>query len=232
MSFFRNHNAILLKVTLCLILPSMALAQEEEKITLQFVSFPKSTSPEPVELLIGEGKTMEVKIPSNALSEPYQVPLLSKWVVGKSEIGQDEKTTFAIYGQGSALDSKNQLIILVRKGAENADGMELIAVDNQRASFGGGSYLFMNVAKIDIAGEVGDQKFTIKPNARTILKPEGEDDAKVFQTMFYFRKDNEAKPFFSSKWPVNDKARSLVFFYHDPHNQRLRFHSIRHFLID
>lgn len=205
-------------------------AQEAEQVTVQFVSFPKSPSPEPVELLLGEGKTIEVKIPSNTISEPYQVPAIATWAVGKTEIGPEEKTIFKIYGQTPALGSKNQLIILVRKGANNAEGMEVIPIDYQNANFGGGKFLFMNTSKVDIAGEVGDEKFVIKPGARSIIKPESQDGAKTFHTMFYFRKDEEAKPFFSSKWPVNDKARSLVFFYHDPNNQRLRFHSIRNFL--
>jgi hypothetical protein len=47
---------------------------------------------------------------------------------------------------------------------------------------------------------------------------------------FFFRKEGEPRPFFSNTWPANKKARSMVFFYHAPHNDRLRFHSIRDYL--
>ena len=35
---------------------------------------------------------------------------------------------------------------------------------------------------------------------------------------------------FNSGAPANDKTRSMVFFYHDPHNERLRMHTIRDYL--
>lgn len=54
--------------------------------------------------------------------------------------------------------------------------------------------------------------------------------ANQFFTEFFFRKEEEARPFFSSTWPANEKARSMVFFYHDTHNERLRMHTIRNYL--
>jgi hypothetical protein len=32
------------------------------------------------------------------------------------------------------------------------------------------------------------------------------------------------------RWPVNDRARSMVFFYHDPESMHIRMHAIRDFL--
>ncbi len=54
--------------------------------------------------------------------------------------------------------------------------------------------------------------------------------ANQFFTEFFFRKEEETRPFFSSTWPANKKARSMVFFYHDTHNERLRMHAIRDYL--
>ena len=196
-------------------------AQEGENVTLQFLSFPKSLDPKPVELLIGDGKTLEVEIPTNELSETHKVKRLSTWAVGKSDIDKDGKPTFKVFGQAKALGSAKQLILLVRKGAENADGMEVIPIDNDIANFGGGKFLFMNAAKVDIAGEAGGVKFAIKPGAHTIIKPKADANGRTFHAMFYFRKDNEVRPFFSSKWPISDKARNLIFFYHDPETGRL-----------
>jgi hypothetical protein len=226
---FTRHPALLLVASFGLSLIPCS-AQEGEKVTLQFLSFPKSLAPKPVELLIGDSKTLEVEIPSNELSKPYEVKRLSTWAVGKSEVGEDGKPTFTVFGQGRALASPNQLILLVRKGADNADGMEVIPINNDVANFGGGKFLFMNAAKVDIAGEAGGVKFAVKPGAHTIIKPKAGENGRTFHTMFYFRKDNEARPFFSSKWPTGDKVRSLIFFYHDPGTKRLRMHTIRNFL--
>lgn len=205
-------------------------AQEAEEVTLQFVSFPKTIAPEPVELFLGEGNTIQVEIPTNMLSKPYQVPAQKTWAVGKLEAGEDNKMVFNAYGHAPALDSKKQLIVLVRKGETNAEGMELIPIDNRLANFGGGKFLFLNMTTIDIAGVCGDEKFLIRPNTRSLIQPKSNDGTKTFHAAFFFRKEDDAKPFFSSRWPVSERARSLIFFYHNPHNQRIQFHTIRNFM--
>ena len=230
-------NPIVRLVLLAIGICSAAIAQEAEKVTLRFISFPKSANPQPVELLIGDGKTMEVKIPTNALSEPYKVPRLSTWTVGKLEPAKsaDANPVFTTYGTAPALASANQLILLIRNGKENAEGMRVIPLDNNTDHFGGGQFFFMNASKVDIAGMLGGTQFVLKPGKHTIIEPkevnrrEGGGPEGVF-TEFYFRKETEARPFFSSTWPANKKARSMVFFYHDPTNERLRMHTIRDYI--
>jgi hypothetical protein len=208
-------------------------AQEGGEVTLQFLSFPKALDPQPVELLLGEGKTLEVNIPTNELSKPYKVTRLASWAVGESATGEDGKPAFKVFGQAPALASPKQLILLVRKGATNADGMEVIPIDNRVENFGGGKFLFMNAAKIDIAGEIGGEKFAIEPGKHVVVRPmtgKTENGKKLVHTSLYFRKGEEAKPFFSSVWPLSEKVRSLIFFYHDPETKSLRLHTIRDFL--
>ncbi len=218
-----------------LVLP--VFAQEPEQVTLRFLSFPKSANPQPIELLIGEGETLEVKTPTNALSQPYRVKRLSSWSVGKLEAAKskDEKPSFTTYGSAPSLASSEQLILLIRNGKENKDGMRVVPINNNTSDFAGGKFFFMNASKVDIAGMLGGAKFALKPGAHTIIEPkemskrEGAD-SDLFFTEFYFRKETEARPFFSSNWPANKKARSMVFFYHDTHNERLRMHTIRDYI--
>jgi hypothetical protein len=218
-------------------LGSWATAQEAEMVTLRFLSFPKNADPQPVELRVGEEKSIEVKTPTNALSQPYQVKKLSTWSFGKLEPAKSdkEKATFTSYGSAPSIASSNQLILLIRSGKENKDGLRVVVMDNQISNFGGGKFFFMNAAKVDIAGMLGGKKFALKPGAHTIIEPtetikrEGSSSG-LFFTEFFFRKETEARPFFSSSWPHNEKARSMVFFYHDPHNDRLRMHTIRDYL--
>lgn len=223
---------------LCLIaLGTPLIAQEAEQVTLRFLSFPKSANPQPVELLLSEGETLTVKIPTNALSAPYKVKRLTTWAVGKTEpAANEEKTTsFTSYGSAPALASSDQLILLIRNGKENRDGMQMIVMDNSAKQFGGGQFFLMNAAEVDIAGMLGGTKFSLKPGKHKIIEPkemiqrEG-GEANQFFTEFFFRKKTEARPFFSSTWPANKKARSMVFFYHDTHNKRLRMHTIRDYI--
>ncbi len=204
-------------------------AQDGGEVTLQFLSFPKSIDPKPVELLIGDTKTMEVAIPSNELSGTYKVKRMANWSVGKTATDKDGKTVFKSFGQATALASSSQLILLVRKGADNAEGMTVVPLENEIANFGGGKFLFVNAAKLDIAGDVGGEKFVIKPGQHTIIKPKPGENGRTFLAVFYFRKDDETKPFFSSKWPTSESARGLIFFYQDPETQGIRMHSIRDF---
>jgi len=203
---------------------------QEESVTLQFLSFPKAIDPKPVELLLAEAKTLQVEIPSNELSKTYKVPRQTVWAVGETTTGEDGKPIFKVFGQAPALTANKQLILLVRKGENNSDGMTVIPIENDIKNFGGGKFLFMNAAQVDIAGDTGGVKFVIKPGTHTIVTPKADEDGRNFLAMFYFRKDTEARPFFSSKWPIGDNARGLIFFYHDPEGNHLRLHTIRDFV--
>lgn len=224
-------KSIYFVLPLCLLSTARLRAQEEEKVAVQFLSFPKAIDPKPVELLVGENKTIEVKIPTNEFSEVYHVKRMENWAVGKIETGKDNKPAFTVYGGAKSLAAPSQLILLVRKGQENSEGMVVIPIDNQLTNFGGGQFLFVNAASLDVAGQLGDSKFVVKPGKFAIIKPKPQTDESksLVHATLYYRKDDVVKPFFSSTWPVNNRARTMVFFYEDPSTGHLSLHSIRDF---
>ena len=203
---------------------------QEATVELQFLTFPKTSEPVKIELLIGESRTMELEVPSNELSQPVSVPAMESWVFGKNERDEKDKVVFKIYGQAKAIGNNKQLVLLIRKGKEIADGIDVRPIANDVANFGGGKFLFMNAASVDIAGETGEVKFAIKPGMKTIIKPKPDQTGRLFHAMFYYRSDKESRPFFSSKWPISENTRGLIFFYHDPDSKQLRMHSIRNYL--
>lgn len=93
--------------------------------------------------------------------------------------------------------------------------------------FGGGKFLFMNAAKVDIAGVVIEVKLVVKPGEHTIIKPKPAAGKDVVSVSFYFRKEDAPRAFFSSRWPIGDHPRALVLFCHDPESLRIRMHTIR-----
>lgn len=224
---------ILLIVALaCVLMPWSASAQEK-KVSLQFVAFPLSSDPKPVELLIGEGKSVQVELPSNSLSQTYQVPAMKNWRLGKTIEGTDGKPAFSLYGQTPASSSEKQLVLVIRKGNEDADGFDMVSFDSDSTGFGGGKYLFLNGAKVDIAGDAGGSKFALRRLDHAIVAPkpsEVNNKHKYLYITLYFREGEEATPFYSSTWRFSEKARTIVFFYHEPHNGRLRTHTIRDYL--
>jgi hypothetical protein len=212
---------------------SLACFGQGDQISLQFVSFPKLGKATPLELIVGEGKTINVELPTNCLSPIYKVDRQKQWLLGKSTTDDEGKLAFETYGKINALTSSEQLILVVRKGSNDSDGFELIAMSNQKSQFGGGKYFFMNAAKVDIAVEIGDKKVSLKPRTHTLVEPNPskvKGKRKYLYTHLHFRKGTKAVPFYSSTWRFSKKARCMVFLYHDSHTQQLRTHTIRDYI--
>jgi hypothetical protein len=212
----------------------LPLYAQEQQVTIQFVSFPLSNDEEAIELITGEGETIQVELPTNRLSMEYKVPKLQKWVLGKTIEATDKAPkTFDIYGQVPAIASGNQLILVIRGGPDKPNEFTLTAFDSGQTGLTGGAYLFFNASKVDIAATIGESQFALKPQAHKLISPtrsKEEKEQNQLYTRLYFRKGEEAIPFYTSSWRFNEKARCMVFFYHDTHTNQLRTHTIRSYL--
>lgn len=224
----------MLRLFIATLFTSMSPAQQEQ-VTLQFVTFPKWTTREPIQMVTGEGETIEFIAPSNSFSKPYQVPKLSKWVFGRVTRNEKGESVFDRYGEGQSLNSKSQLILLIRTGKEPKDGLKVIALDSQLNEFGGGRFFYYNASTFDIGGMMGKTQFVLKPTDYKIITPK-PDDIEVkggfsfVQVVHLYRKEEVQNPFFNSTWHVNPKARSMIFFYQDNDAKRLKMHTIQDFL--
>lgn len=205
-------------------------AQNASEVSLSFVSFPKSEEPVKLKLALGEGKFLDFEAPSNWLSPAIRVASMGTWVVGLTVNGPDGKPAFKELGRATAPASSQQILLLSRKGKANTDGFDLVALDSRASGFGAGKYLFMNAAKVDVAGVVGEEKFVVKPGMHTIIEPKIPSGQHTFHTALYFRKGEDARPFFSSEWRISDDARNLIFFYHDPLTTHIRLHAIKDYI--
>ena len=218
---------------LCLCVLSLNCFAQEDQVLLQFVCFPKRTNGKPVELLIGQGKTASVELPTNCLSPVYKVNRLTKWILGKSSTGDEGEFVFDTYGAAPSLTAPKQLVLVIRKGANVADGFKLIPMSNEASKFGGGKYFFMNAAKVPIAVKIGGTKFALKPRDHKLVKPtpsKVKGKRRYLYTYLHFRRGTEAVPFYESTWRFSEKARCMVFLYHDPHSNQLRTHTIRDYI--
>lgn len=235
------HSAICLNRTRCLytcllLLTGFSLlpcsAQEGAKVSLEFVCFPRASDAEPLQLLTGDAKAIEIETPSNEVSKAHMVQARSTWVLGKMITGDDGKQKFEVYGKTKALASSKQLLVLLRKGATNADGFEIIALDSQKIKFGGEKFLFLNTSKVAIAGKIGKQSIALKPGSHSMIKPKPDRGVRknLCHVSFAYLRNKEWKIFSSTTWPVHKNARALVFFYQDPTTKRLRLHAIRDFM--
>jgi len=216
-----------------LLFSTIILSAQDMEVSVQFVSFPISNDSEPIELFVGEGKSIAVELPTTNLSPVYKVPAMNQWVLGKMEVGEKEQKTFKPYGKAASTGTGIQLILVIKKGKTFADGLELNPIKYATADFAGGDFFMINTTKVDIGIELGSTKVGLKPDTFKLVKPEASKEVNGNKQLFikvYFRNEDKMKPFYSSTWRLNDKARSLVFFYHDPNSQRIRTHTIRNYL--
>ena len=184
---------------LCATAVSMSAHAQTSTVNLQFVSFPKAANDEPIELLLGEGRTMVVEIPTNSISKTYKVPALSTWSLGKSSTHEEGEFIFQIYGKVQSLGTTDQLILVIRKGRNDTDGLELTPLNNNPEGFSGGKYFLLNATSVDIAGTIGTGKFSLKPKQHDLIAPKPtkiKGDRKYCFAKFFFRKEEEVQPFF------------------------------------
>lgn len=203
----------------------ISMQSGQGQMTLQFVSFPAISDPQPVQLFLGEQKTLDIQIPSDVPSPPYQVPASSAWTIGKSGPEKDGKPQFTVLGTAPSLTSKHQLILLFRKGATDADGFKVVPMDFS-SQFGDKMLLFINMAKEEFAAEVGGVKFSVKPGAQRIISPKADQGENLCHADLYFNSENTWKPFFSANWPLYDNTRGLFFIYSDPNSSDLKLHAV------
>lgn len=206
-------------------------AQEQETMRLQFMTFPLTIEPLEVELVVGEGQTIKLKVPSNEFSETARVPRMASLVFGESVMDAENKPSFKVYGRGKAAAESKQLVLLLRRGKTMADGFEVRAIPSDIEHFGGGKLLFINASTTNIGGKAGHQPFALKPGGHTIIKPKLEANGRLAYVEFFYSRDGKPIPFFNSMWPVADNNRGIAFFYNDPNKQnKITLHSYREFL--
>jgi hypothetical protein len=226
---FTGTASCILMVATCVLMP-ISRAQQAPQVSLQFLSFPEQPENEPVELLISEGKTIKVDIPGNELSSVYHVPPLASIAVGKTTANEKGETAFQVYGNANSIAAKKQIILLIRKGEKNSDGFAVLPLDAQLNEFAGGNYLLINASKMQVGGTIGDKKFSLKPGQKNLLKPNASHTSGGCQVTLSYLKEEKWKVFYDTRWVVNTRYRSLIFFYQDPESGNLGVTPIMDFL--
>lgn len=211
-------------------LPAAALAlfvlapvapAQEQKVKLRFLAFPAQTPPEPVELLVGEGITIEVDTPGHEISQGHLVAPLGSIIVGKTVTDSEGKPSFKIYGQAKGIPAREQIILLLRKGRESSDGFVVLPIGADVNSFGGGSFLFVNASDLRIKGTIGNLNLDISPGKLGVLTPKPDFEGDICQVTLSYLRDDKFKRFYDTRWSANKDVRSLVIFYQNPQTGRL-----------
>lgn len=226
-----KHDYAYFFVALLFSISNTTTAQVEGPIKLQFVTFPAYTG-EPIELYMGEDENIPIELPSTGLSRVYTLEKIPNCILGRTTTNDAGDTSFEKFGQTAPLTSNEQIILVKREGKDASEGLTLIPFSNDSSGFSSGKYLIMNASRVDIAGQIGKDKFLIKPNNHTMLDPEpsrSEGGRDYLYVKIYFRKGDSAHNFYSNIWRFSERSRSMVFIYHDPNTKQLRTQTIRNY---
>lgn len=204
------------------LISSDALAQTTEKISLRILAFPQIAEPEPVELVVGENtQTIEVDTPGHELSKNYSVPALNTITVGKTTIDSEGKSIFQSYGSAKSILAKEQIILLIRKGEKNSDGFSILPISADLTTFKGASFLFINASTYNIGVKIGDKNLELNSGKQSLIQPKANFENGICQVSIAYQKNDKWKMFYDTRWPANEKIRTLVFFYQNPITGRL-----------
>lgn len=209
----------ILRMAVAALAIQLAFAQTEEKISLQFLAFPNHLDLKPIELLVGDKKTIPIDIPGNELSPAYKVARPASIVVGITTKNEKGEPVFQALGNAPSLATSKQIILLIRKGENDSDGFAVIPIDGTLAGFSGGQFLFINASKLSVGGIIGDKNFALKPGQKSLIKPAATHEGGGCQVTLAYQKDEKdlkGKKFYDTRWVVHNKIRTLVFFYQDP----------------
>ncbi len=214
---------------LCAFILCICSYAQSPMVNLYFVCLPADENTEPLELLLDEKNTIKVELPTNNISQSYQVPALKEWKLGKATVDRGV-FHFETKGTAKSIDATDQLIVVSRKSEEDGGGLVLIPIDYSQTVFSGGKYYLVNLTKTQIGGTVGKSEFSVAPDTFSLIAPEPDEVKEAFKYCYAtlsYKKDEEMKPFISSTWRFNEKVRSLIFLYNLPVVNSIKMHSIR-----
>lgn len=220
----------LLRIAAAAISIQFSHAQSDQQVSLQFLAFPKRLDPKPIELLVGDKKIIPIDIPGHELSPVYRANRLASIVVGLTTKNEKGEPVFQSLGNAPSIASPRQIILLIRKGESNSDGFVVIPIDGDLTKFTGGSYLFINASKIPVGGLIGDKKFALKPGQKSLLQPAPTHEGGGCQVTLSYQNNEKWEIFYDTRWSVNKRYRSLIFFYQDPETGSLGVAPIVDFL--
>lgn len=200
---------------------------ENETKSLRFITFPRTLEPIKASLYLSEGEFEEISASSNSISRPVEAPALSEWIIGDITRTENGDDMFNVFGRVNATQANKQLVLILRKGKDFAEGIRMYVIDEEKTDFGLGKVMFLNATDKAIGGVVGGDKFTLQPGTFEVVQPKADEGGHQYHTRLFYDENGKAVGFHSSNWPYTTKSRAMVFIYMDPVYGKIRRHVIR-----
>ncbi|MCW1884765.1 hypothetical protein OKA04_08495 [Luteolibacter flavescens] len=206
-----------------LLLSAVATAQDKPKsgdLKVRFLAERMPPDLGQVLMATPEEKSAAFDIRTNSLSEPQAAP--ARVFAVKQATGKE--TSLA---NVTLPDAGKSFIVLLIPGAT---GYKPVVISAEDASFKAGDVYFYNHGDKPVLGYVGTATFILQPGKGQTLTPKGAKEGKYYDVGFGVREKEGDKALSTTRWPVEDKLRSYVFFFVNPTTKLLDFRAVDEFI--
>ena len=168
----------------------------------------------------GEKRSEDFELAVHYLSNPIEVPGRSFQLRRKQP-----DTVIANIQLPETGDAFVSMLVPEKNGGYNA-----IVIPTGGNGFKPGSIYLYNHSDKTVMGYIGTSKFAITTGKGQILKPAGARDENYYDVAFGVHGETGKRVFSTTRWPVDDRLRSYVFFFKNPTSGRPDYRAVDEFV--
>lgn len=215
------RRALLLSLLFCL--PISAQDKPATNIQLRFVAQRLPRGLGKVVLRMGEEQSDPFVLPANNLSAPLKAP--ARQFVILPEGAKTKLATVVLPEQGK------DFIILLVVGDEKSPFKPVVLPAKDGSFKPGDVYMFNAAKQKTVLGQVGTTKFVLSPAKGTVVRPAGaKDEGRFYDVLLGVREASGSRVISTTRWPVDDRIRSYVFFFDNPKRKDVDFRAVDEFV--
>ncbi len=173
-----------------------------------------------VVVAVEENKSAPFDLPTKYVSQPVVAPARA------FELRTQEKNL--PLAKIALPEAGKSFVVLLIPSAKA--GYEPVVLRADDPSFKPGDVYFHNHADKTVLGYVGTAKFILAPSKGQILRPKGAKPENYYDVGFGVREKDGDRALSTTRWPVDDKQRSYVFFFINPATKRLDYRAVDEFI--
>lgn len=183
----------------------------------------------PVKVLTGKDLT-EVTLSKRLASEPVKIPAdgLIRIVRVTANPDKPSEPAYLTLARARIPEDMSKALIILVPAPKSDSGLVYQTKVQNLAEFKGGDYLYLNLTKVNVAVQLGDQRIGLKPGKTSIYKaPTLRQSTNTAVSYHYYHPTQKKWKLLSASTIVlRPTRRELCVFSWDPRYQRVNYHGI------
>lgn len=214
-------SALLLFLACCLPVVAQDKAAENPQVCFAAQRLPKGLGE--IVMVAGETRSDPFVLPMNNLSTSRKAP--GRRFVILPDGSPTKLATVVLPATGMDF-----VVLLVVGDARTP--FKPVVIPAKDASFKPGDvYMFNAAREKTVLGKVGTTRFMLAPAKGQVVRPAGaEGEGRFYNVLIGVREQAGDKVISTSRWPVDGRMRSYVFFFDDPKGRSVDFRAIDEFV--